>query len=449
MSLPGHCPPRLTRFHPLAFAVLALAAGWAASIPPLAASTAPAAAAAATSAPAARAPSAPATVPPTAAAATAPASSTPVAVPATGAPAKTPAAGAATTTELPAASPSAPGPLERPGLYAEFTTPRGVIVAELFFERTPLTVMSFVGLAEGTLGPAPRRPFFDGLTFHRVVPDFVVQGGDPLGTGQGGPGYEFPDEFRPGLSHDDAGVLSMANIGPDTNGSQFFFTLRPVRRLDFLHSVFGRVVAGRDVLTKIQQGDTMNVRIRRIGAAAEAFRADDARFTEQIAATPKAKAPLFDDPSSLLPGSPPRARAFAAKLANLERFTGFRLYVRIFARRDVEDQEAKPGVIAKRLARQFGVETDGMVAAYFADRDEWALWIGDRLLPRFNPSGGPLHDAKDAFIASARARADALIADFNRGAPPGGAIDDAQKLKLVTDEVIDGAITLLLVHPQP
>jgi cyclophilin family peptidyl-prolyl cis-trans isomerase len=83
------------------------------------------------------------------------------------------------------------------GLYAEFTTPRGVITAELYYQRTPLTVASFTGLAEGTLGPAPRKPFFNGLTFHRVVPDFVVQGGDPLGTGEGGPGYAFPDEFAP------------------------------------------------------------------------------------------------------------------------------------------------------------------------------------------------------------------------------------------------------------
>ncbi len=359
----------------------------------------------------------------------------------------TPIQAAASTAS--AATTTPPTPIDRPGLYAEFTTPRGVITAALFFEQTPLTVMSFVGLAEGTLGPAPRRPFFDGLTFHRVVSDFVVQGGDPLGTGQGGPGYEFPDEFRPGLSHDDAGILSMANVGPDTNGSQFFFTLRPVRRLDFLHSVFGRVVSGREVLTQIRQGDTMTVKIRRIGAAAEAFRPDDARFAAQVSLTPKAKAPLFDDASNLLPTTPPRARAFAAKLANIERFTGLRLYVRIFARSEVEDRDAKPGQIAQRLAQQFGAENSGMVAAYFADRDEWGLWISDPLLPKFNPSGGPLHDAKQAFIDAARARAGVIIAELNRDAPPGSPIGDAQKLKLVTDEVIDGAIALLLSPPKP
>lgn len=372
-----------------------------------------------------------------------------VAAPVLGAPAPAAAGPAAPGAGTATAAAPTPSPLDRPGLYAEFTTPRGVITAELFFEQAPLTVMSFVGLAEGSLGPAPRKPFFDGLTFHRVVPDFVVQGGDPLGNGQGGPGYEFPDEFRPGLGHDDAGILSMANVGPDTNGSQFFFTLRAVRRLDFLHSVFGRVVAGREVLTQIRQGDTMNVKVRRIGAAAEAFRPDDTRFAAQVAATPKAKPALFDDPSNLLPASPPRARAFAAKLANVERFTGLRLYVRIFARRDVEDREAKPGQIAKRLAQQFGAETDGMVAAYFADRDEWALWIGDKLLPRFNPGGGSLHDAKQAFIAGARERASAIINELNRDAPPDSLIGDAQKLKLVTDEVIDGAITLLLAPAKP
>ena len=104
-----------------------------------------------------------------------------------------------------------------------------------------MTVTNFVGLAEGTLGPNPGKPFYDGLTFHRVVPGFVIQGGDPLGTGNGDPGYEFPDEFSPKLRHDSIGVLSMANSGPDTNGCQFFITLDAENQLNYLHSVLVRL----------------------------------------------------------------------------------------------------------------------------------------------------------------------------------------------------------------
>src|SRR5688572_25813067 len=197
------------------------------------------------------------------------------------------------------------------GLYAEVTTPRGAFTCELHFQKTPLTVASFVGLAEGTLGPAPRKPFFDGLKFHRVVPDFVVQGGDPTGTGDGGPGYSFHDEFLPGLRHDAAGVLSMANDGPDTNGSQFFVTLRETNRLNYLHSVFGCVVKGLDVLPLIQAGDTMSVRIVRVGNSAKAFRADDAAFSSLAGKAKKfvgsaAPGPTahFDDSEQLLPSEP-------------------------------------------------------------------------------------------------------------------------------------------------
>jgi len=179
------------------------------------------------------------------------------------------------------------------GLYAKITTPGGIIIARLFDQDAPLTVTNFVGLGEGTLGPNLGKPFYDGLTFHRVVPGFVIQGGDPLGTGDGDPGYEFPDEFSPKLRHDSIGVLSMANSGPDTNGSQFFITLAAENQLNYLHSVFGKMVSGLEVLPRVQQGDKMEVKILRLGTAAKAFRADQQTFQELIAKAPKAAFPTF------------------------------------------------------------------------------------------------------------------------------------------------------------
>ncbi|TVQ35776.1 MAG: peptidylprolyl isomerase [Spirochaetaceae bacterium] len=167
------------------------------------------------------------------------------------------------------------------GLYAHIETSRGTIIVELEFQRTPMTVMNFVGLAEGTIehsrGSGVR--FYDGLTFHRVIQDFMIQGGDPEGSGSGGPGYRFPDEFHPELRHDAAGILSMANAGPDTNGSQFFITHTATPWLDDAHTVFGRVVSGQDVVDSIQRRDRMErVRIQRVGTDAEGFRADQQAF---------------------------------------------------------------------------------------------------------------------------------------------------------------------------
>jgi peptidyl-prolyl cis-trans isomerase A (cyclophilin A) len=172
------------------------------------------------------------------------------------------------------------------GLYAQMETSRGTIVIELYYQRTPLTVANFVGLAEGTLNFKNRsgRRFYDGLTFHRVIADFMIQGGDPLGNGSGGPGYRFPDEFDPALKHDGPGTLSMANSGPNTNGSQFFITHKATPWLDGKHTVFGRVVEGQDVVDRIRQGDKIvAVTIIRKGAGAEQFRPDQARFDELVA----------------------------------------------------------------------------------------------------------------------------------------------------------------------
>ena len=130
---------------------------------------------------------------------------------------------------------------------ARFKTEKGDIVVELFADRAPRTVENFVNLA--------RAGFYDGTTFHRVIGGFMAQGGDPTGTGTGGPGYQFADEFHPSLRHDRAGVLSMANAGPGTNGSQFFITYGPTPHLDDRHSVFGRVTGGMDVLNSLRERD--------------------------------------------------------------------------------------------------------------------------------------------------------------------------------------------------
>ena len=143
-------------------------------------------------------------------------------------------------------------------LHAHFTTSEGAFTIRLFDDKAPLTVANFVGLAEGTKewtdpksGQKVKRPFYNGLVFHRVIEDFMIQGGDPLGTGTGGPGYKFADEFHQTLRHTGAGILSMANSGPNSNGSQFFITLAATPWLDNRHSVFGEVVEGMDVVEKI------------------------------------------------------------------------------------------------------------------------------------------------------------------------------------------------------
>ena len=166
------------------------------------------------------------------------------------------------------------------GLYAKFNTSKGEILVALEYQKTPGTVGNFVALAEGNLENSVKpqgQKYYDGLKFHRVIPDFMVQGGCPQGTGTGNPGYQFDDEFHPDLKHDGPGVLSMANAGPGTNGSQFFITHIETAWLDNKHTVFGKVEHGQEVVDAIAQDDTLDtLEIIRVGAEAEAFNAVEA-----------------------------------------------------------------------------------------------------------------------------------------------------------------------------
>jgi peptidylprolyl isomerase len=172
------------------------------------------------------------------------------------------------------------------GLYAEINTTKGLIVVKLEFEKVPMTVANFVGLAEGTIKNTAKKigePYFNGIIFHRVIADFMIQTGDPTGTGAGGPGYTFPDEFDPTLKHHKAGILSMANRGPNTNGSQIFITHKATPWLDNKHSVFGETVKGMDVVNSIRKGDKIeSMKIVRVGEKAKKFKADNDTFNKMI-----------------------------------------------------------------------------------------------------------------------------------------------------------------------
>ncbi len=189
------------------------------------------------------------------------------------------------------------------GIYAKIETSKGDILIKLYDKHTPGTVGNFVALAEGNLEnkAIPQgKPYYDGLKFHRVIPNFMIQGGDPQGTGAGGPGYTFDDEFHPELRHDSPGVLSMANAGPGTNGSQFFITHVETPWLDNKHTVFGKVIEGQEIVDAIEQGDEIkHIKIIRVGEdaqnwnAVETFRQFTGAKAQREAAAKKAQDELL------------------------------------------------------------------------------------------------------------------------------------------------------------
>ncbi len=200
------------------------------------------------------------------------------------------------------------------GLFAVIDTDKGNIVLELYYKKAPLTVANFVGLAEGTLDATQGRPFYNGLKFHRVIADFMIQGGDPLGNGTGGPGYNFADEFSDDLKFDGSGVFAMANAGPDTNGSQFFITHVSTPWLNGKHTIFGHVIDDESqmVVNKIAQGDKIkSVSIIRQGNEAQAFKTSQSEWN-RLATEAKQKA-LAE-----------KEKANASKIAEIEvAFPGF------------------------------------------------------------------------------------------------------------------------------
>jgi cyclophilin family peptidyl-prolyl cis-trans isomerase len=365
------------------------------------------------------------------------------------------------------------------GLYAEFTSPRGAFVTELFYDKTPMTCASFVGLAEGSIAPRDGKPFYTGLRWYRVVPGFVIQSGDPTTPVAGindrpprteaeekaGHPYSYPDEFVPGFRHDDIGMLSMANSGPDTNSSEFFLTLAPTNRLNYLHSVFGRVVRGADVLPKIAANDAFSIKILRVGAAAQAFKADNAAFQARVATAKKYPGePLpsstahFHDPDNLIPTEPPRAKNFNFKLANFERTTGVRVVARLFSKSPTAAEDEKPGAYMKALAEKLGVARRGALAVYFADEKDWRVWLGDESTATFAgrtmtakelQPDDVFHKVKTDFLERVEAQGNTDFEKQKKSAPPDKQPLPAQRLKLQVDAMLDGLILKLEPKAKP
>jgi len=226
-----------------------------------------------------------------------------------------------------------------------------------------------------------------------VVPGFVVQGGDPTGSGGGDAGYSYPDEIVPGLRFDKPGVLSLANSGPDTNGSQFCFILAPAPRLTYAYPAFGQVVRGLEILPLIKQGDTMRVKILRLGKAAKAFRADEKTFARLVARAPRLPLHHFEDGDYIAAGEQPwYVGNLDTKLANLQRFTGARAFVRLFEKFEPDFSGQTMQLYVDAYRTKYRVPPKAALAAYFADADQWLLGSGSPrgiAIPGYKRRAGP------------------------------------------------------------
>jgi cyclophilin family peptidyl-prolyl cis-trans isomerase len=348
------------------------------------------------------------------------------------------------------------------GLYAQVKTSKGVIVGELYDKKVPVTVAHYVGLAEGTLGPRKGTPFFDGARILRV--DFVIQTGEPP-RGVRIPG--FPDEMVPGLRHDGMGVMQTSNDGPDTNGSYWCFMMEDTPRLNYLHTVFGRVVKGMEVLPLLKVNDRIEtLRILRIGPEAEKYSVDDDSFAALVAKAKKyddAKLPrqpgpdaFFDDPDKVLPqpggaSRYSRARDFNFKLGKFFLFTGQPIKARVVGKFAGVDDAVRRKTYVEDLAQTLGTHDKGALAVYFAQKDVWEVWVGRQSQGEFmrgpREADGTKHSthewktmdsAMEAFLNQTQATGEALIAKEEK--TTGKPVPADMQVKLKVDAILDALI---------
>ncbi len=322
----------------------------------------------------------------------------------------------ATPAGTPPAADAAPLP---DGLYTQITTESGVIVCELFYKKTPMTVANYVGLAEGKLDVTQGKPYFEGLKWFRVEANFVIQGGDHA---QGGDGTRlnepsFPDEIVPGLRHDGPGTLQMANGGPDTNGSQYCFMITDQTGLNYDHTVFGHVVRGLELLPKIKVGDTMHVKILRVGKEAEAYQVTQEMFDALVAKAIRYTGPrtigpdaFLDDPDGIV-GAAGRGSTFLQfKLANFERFTGERIMARVFAHTPADAAGDKEEAFLKALQEKLQVNEHGALVVFFQDQNKWIVRVAPASQKLF--MAGPMLKDGTRDPAAAKPTMDEAMAAF-------------------------------------